>query len=145
MVNWSDEDHFACNKYNPLLIKSILSIFDSIRLMWWWEEYLSKRSPLKHTCSWRVNLLYYEYWTDKQKYYYTPILLRMMQIIPFLRSLNRRTRNLRIFSLHCRKFEVICNLTCWWLPCIVWLFNNPFDSVLVAIDYFTNYAVNPSG
>ena len=36
----------------------------------WWEKYLSKRSPLKHTCSWRVNLLYYEYWTDKQKYFY---------------------------------------------------------------------------
>ena len=27
-------------------------------------------SLLKHTCSWRVNLLYYEYWTDKQKYFY---------------------------------------------------------------------------
>ena len=25
-------------------------------------------SLLKHTWSWRVNLLYYEYWTDKQKY-----------------------------------------------------------------------------
>ena len=27
----------------------------------WCEKYLSKRSPLKHTCSWRVNLLYYNY------------------------------------------------------------------------------------
>ena len=25
-------------------------------------------SLLKHTWSWRVNLFYYEYWTDKQKY-----------------------------------------------------------------------------
>ena len=32
------------------------------------EKYLSKRSLIKHTCSWRVNLLYYEHWTDKQKY-----------------------------------------------------------------------------
>ena len=36
----------------------------------WWEKYLSKRSLIKHTCSWRVNLLYYEHWTDKQKYFY---------------------------------------------------------------------------
>ena len=34
----------------------------------WWEKYLSKLSILKHTCSWRDNLLYYEYWIDKQKY-----------------------------------------------------------------------------
>ena len=34
----------------------------------WWEKYLSKLSLLKHTCSWRDNLLYYEYWIDKQKY-----------------------------------------------------------------------------
>ena len=25
---------------------------------------------MKQTCSWRVNLLYYEHWTDKQKYFY---------------------------------------------------------------------------
>ena len=25
---------------------------------------------LKHTCSWRVNLLYYEYWTDKRQCFY---------------------------------------------------------------------------
>ena len=36
----------------------------------WWEKYLSKRSLIKHTCSWRVNLLYYEHWTDKRKYFY---------------------------------------------------------------------------
>ena len=36
----------------------------------WWEKYLSKRSLIKHTCSRRVNLLYYEQWTDKQKYFY---------------------------------------------------------------------------
>ena len=33
------------------------------------------RSRLKHTCSWHVNLLYYEYWTDKQKYFYVLIVL----------------------------------------------------------------------
>ena len=27
----------------------------------WWEKYLSKRSLIKKTCSWRVNLLYYYY------------------------------------------------------------------------------------
>ena len=27
----------------------------------WWEKYLSKRSPSKHTCSWRDNLI--ELWT----------------------------------------------------------------------------------
>ena len=36
----------------------------------WWEKYLSKRGQLKHTCSWHDKLLYYEYWTDKQKYLY---------------------------------------------------------------------------
>ena len=36
----------------------------------WWEKYLSKRSLLKHTCSWRDNLLYYEYWTEEQKYFH---------------------------------------------------------------------------
>ena len=56
----------------------------------WWEKYLSKRSFIKYTCSWRVNLLYlivvtlteeilngklhfsvqYEHWTDEQKYFY---------------------------------------------------------------------------
>ena len=36
----------------------------------WWEKYLSKRSLLKHTCSWCDNLLYYEYWTDEQKYFH---------------------------------------------------------------------------
>ena len=25
---------------------------------------------IKYTCSWRVNLLHYEHWTDKQKYFY---------------------------------------------------------------------------
>ena len=25
----------------------------------WWKKYLSKRSLIKHNCSWRVNLLYY--------------------------------------------------------------------------------------
>ena len=33
-----------------------------------WEKYLSKCSRVKHTCSWRVNLLYYEHWTDKYFY-----------------------------------------------------------------------------
>ena len=33
----------------------------------WWEKHLSKRSLIKHTCSWRVNLLYYKHWTDKWK------------------------------------------------------------------------------
>ena len=36
----------------------------------WWEKYLSKRSLIKHTCSWRDKLLHYEHWTDKQKYFY---------------------------------------------------------------------------
>ena len=31
---------------------------------------LSKRSLIKHTWSWRVNVLYYEHWTDKQKYFH---------------------------------------------------------------------------
>ena len=39
-----------------------------IRLRFEREKYLSKRSLMKHTCSWRVNLLYYEHWTDKQKF-----------------------------------------------------------------------------
>ena len=41
----------------------------------WWEKYLSKRSLLKRTCSWRVNLLYYEYWRGKQKYFYVYVWL----------------------------------------------------------------------
>ena len=28
---------------------------------------ISKRTLIKHTCSWRVNLLCYEHWTEKQK------------------------------------------------------------------------------
>ena len=39
-----------------------------IRLRFEREKYLSKRSLIKHTCSWRVNLLYYEHWTDKQNF-----------------------------------------------------------------------------
>ena len=31
---------------------------------------ISKRTLIKHTCSSRVNLLCYEHWTDKQKYFY---------------------------------------------------------------------------
>ena len=27
-------------------------------------------SLIKHTCSWRDNLQYYEHWTDKKKYFY---------------------------------------------------------------------------
>ena len=34
------------------------------------QVYTSWTSMLKHTCSWRVNLLYYEHWTDKHKYFY---------------------------------------------------------------------------
>ena len=40
------------------------------RSSWWWEKYLSKCSLIEHTCSWRINLLYYEYWIDKRKYFY---------------------------------------------------------------------------
>ena len=36
-------------------------------------KYLSKRSLIKHTYSWRVNLLYYEHGTDKQKYFFSTI------------------------------------------------------------------------
>ena len=28
-----------------------------IYVAWWWQKYLSKRSPLKHTCSWRDKLI----------------------------------------------------------------------------------------
>ena len=37
----------------------------------WWEKYLSKRGLIKHTCSWRVNLLYYnsmEFWDFLNSY-----------------------------------------------------------------------------
>ena len=35
------------------------------------EKYLSRRSLIKHTCSWRDKLIvYYEHWTDKQKYFH---------------------------------------------------------------------------
>ena len=40
------------------------------------EKYLSKRSLIKHSCSWLVKLLYYEDWTDKQKKFY--ILIRFV-------------------------------------------------------------------
>ena len=33
-------------------------------------EYLQKRSLIKHTCSWRVNLLQFEHWKYKQKDFY---------------------------------------------------------------------------
>ena len=36
----------------------------------WCENHLSKRTLMKHFCLWRVNLLYYEHWTSKQKYFY---------------------------------------------------------------------------
>ena len=38
----------------------------------WREKYLSKPSLIEHTCSWRVNLLHYEHWPDKQKYFLRP-------------------------------------------------------------------------
>ena len=34
----------------PLTMRNIIIYVDR-----WWEKYLSKRSPLKHTCSWRGN------------------------------------------------------------------------------------------
>ena len=34
------------------------------------KKYFLKCSLIKHTCSWRVNLLHYEHRTDKWKYFY---------------------------------------------------------------------------
>ena len=34
------------------------------------EKYLSKLGFIKITCSWRVNGLRYEHWTDRRKYFY---------------------------------------------------------------------------
>ena len=44
-------------------------VYNTIRLSRH-ETYLFILVHDKHTCSWRVNLLYYEHWTDKQKYFY---------------------------------------------------------------------------
>ena len=64
----------------------------------WWEKYLSKRSPLKHTCSWRVNLLYYEYWTDKQKYFYVYWYLLLILLIGVIRKVRALRRGKKRFS-----------------------------------------------
>ena len=40
-----------------------------IYVAWWWEKYLSKRSPIKCICSWRDKSLYYENWADKRKHF----------------------------------------------------------------------------
>ena len=52
-----------CNKQKLtsciLIIPNFVKFRDIIiYVAWWWEKYLSKRSLIKHTCSWRVNLLY---------------------------------------------------------------------------------------
>ena len=39
----------------PLNMRDII-----IYVALWWEKYLSKRSLIKHSCSWRVNLLSYK-------------------------------------------------------------------------------------
>ena len=36
----------------------------------WWEKYLSKRSPLKHTCSWRAKLIVLWILNRQPKYSY---------------------------------------------------------------------------
>ena len=41
-----------------------------IDVAWWWKKYLLKRILTKHTCLQRDNLLYYEHWRDKRKYFY---------------------------------------------------------------------------
>ena len=35
----------------------ICKFYCFIYVTWWWEKYLSKRSPLKHTCSWPDKLI----------------------------------------------------------------------------------------
>ena len=44
-------------------------------------KHLSKHSLIKHTCSWRVNLLYYENWTDKRKYFYVGLKLEQKKVL----------------------------------------------------------------
>ena len=43
------------------IVKKIFLIYSKSAfyyfLAWWWEKYLWKRSPLKHTCSWRDKLI----------------------------------------------------------------------------------------
>ena len=51
----------------------------------WWEKYLSKFSLIKH-CSWRDNLLYYEHWTDRQKYFYICHIMYLNKAADLLKS-----------------------------------------------------------
>ena len=46
------------------------ALFQELSLFYarWWEKYLSKRSLITQTSSWRVNLLHYENWKDKREY-----------------------------------------------------------------------------
>ena len=51
------------------------------------EKYLSKRSPLKHIVHDLINLLYYECWTDKQKYLYVYQKFNILDFIDHLSCL----------------------------------------------------------
>ena len=44
---------------------------------------LAKHSLIKHTCSWRVNLLFYEHWTDKWNYFYIASSASGKYFLPF--------------------------------------------------------------
>ena len=60
---------------------------------WWWEKYLSKRRLIKHTCSWRVNLLYYRL-RNNSKDYINP-----------LWSCTLEVENTLHFFLHCQDYS----------------------------------------
>ena len=56
---------------------------------YWWERYLSKRSPLKHTCSWHDELIVLRKtlaWDEKYLPYLGTFRLKFEKMLSFLKS-----------------------------------------------------------
>ena len=71
-------------------------LFNNTKLAWWWEKYLSKRSQIKHTCSWRDKLI--ALWTLNRQ---AKIFLRILNYFLGRSKLfiSGRTPPLSLFSL----------------------------------------------
>ena len=59
----------------------------------WCENHLSKRTLMKHFCLWRVNLLCYEHWTSKQKYFYVQKIICLKSI-----DMNKEYEHIKIWT-----------------------------------------------
>ena len=98
----SDHTNVQLSRKKVFLLGSYFSVHVSfLSFPGWWEKYLSKCSPLKHTCSWRDKLMNRQakIFLCKKKYFYASgnvLMLCQMVLLPninFLTSKQNKTKN----------------------------------------------------